>query len=162
SDPLAFLGSDILSWRGKLGILAERFRSATPSSADESVDAFARRRAGGEVADVLVDAFVTGIHAGDPKLLSVRAAFPRLIGLEDQYGSVLKGLIATAKQRRQEAKERGEVYERPGRLWSFREGLGLLVQTLGDRLRTPITFGTTIKRLERAPGGWTVRGEGKE
>src|SRR5262249_37700511 len=137
-NPLALLGSDILSWRGKLGILAERFRRASRSSADESVDAFARRRAGVEVADVLVDAFVTGIYAGDPKLLSVRAAFPRLVGLEEQYGSVLKGLISTAKQRRQEAKARVEVYERPGRLWSLREGLGLLAQTLVNRLRTPI------------------------
>src|SRR5215471_14669660 len=93
SSPLEFIQSSLLSWRGKFGIFAERFRRSMPSCDDESIDAFARRRAGREVAEVLVDAFVTGIHAGDPRLLSLRAAFPRLPALEQQYGSVLKGLI---------------------------------------------------------------------
>src|SRR5438876_8281406 len=79
---LAFLATDLLSWRGKLGFLLERFRRPRPDLADESVDAFAARRAGREVADVFADALVTGIHAGDPRLLSVRAAFPRLAALE--------------------------------------------------------------------------------
>jgi oxygen-dependent protoporphyrinogen oxidase len=114
------------------------------------------------VAEVLVDAFVTGIHAGDPKLLSVRAAFPRLAALEEQYGSVIKGLIISAKQRRQDAAAGGQVSERPGRLWSFREGLRLLIESLHQRLRGPMILGATVKRLERKPDGWIVRGEGRD
>src|SRR5262249_34426591 len=60
-----FLRSDLLSWRGKLGVLAERFRPRRRRDTDESVDAFARRRIGPEAATVLADALVTGIHAGD-------------------------------------------------------------------------------------------------
>jgi oxygen-dependent protoporphyrinogen oxidase len=162
ANPLAFLRSDIISWRGKLALLAELFcRSRCPLS-DESVDAFARRRAGPETAQVLVDAFVTGIYAGDPKLLSVRAAFPRLVALEEQNGSVLRGMIASAKQRRQEAAARGKASERAGRLWSFREGLRLLIETLCSRLRGSVTLGVTIKRLERNPNAWRVRGEGRD
>ena len=52
---------------------------------------------GDEVADVFADALVTGIHAGDPALLSMRATFPRLVALEEQYGSVLKGLAVAAR-----------------------------------------------------------------
>jgi oxygen-dependent protoporphyrinogen oxidase len=162
SSPLGFIQSDLLSWRGKLGIFAERFRRSSPSCDDESIDAFARRRAGREVAEVLVDAFVTGIHAGDPRLLSLRAAFPRLAALEEQYGSVLKGLIAGAKQRRQEAAARGEAHQRPGRLWSFREGLRLLVETLREHLGNRLTLGAGIRRLERGPGGWIARGDGED
>jgi oxygen-dependent protoporphyrinogen oxidase len=156
----AFLRSDILSWRGKIGILAERFRRSCPLSNDESVEEFACRRAGREVAEVLVDAFVTGIHAGDPKLLSVRAAFPRLAALESQYGSVLKGLIASARERRREAKAKGETLERPGKLWSFREGLGFLVESVRAGLRGTVDVGVAVKRLERTETGWKVHGEG--
>ena len=97
---LSFLASDVLSWRGKLDILGERYRPPRRDDADETIDAFARRRAGREVAETLADAFVTGIHAGDPALLSVRAAFPRLAAMEREQGSVTKGFAAARRMRR--------------------------------------------------------------
>src|SRR5437867_8035759 len=62
----ALLKSDLLSWRGKIGLLWEPFRAKRADQSDESVDAFVRRRAGPEAAEVFADALVTGIHAGDP------------------------------------------------------------------------------------------------
>jgi oxygen-dependent protoporphyrinogen oxidase len=162
-----FLRSDLLGWKGKLKLITERWRHNRPESPDESVDAFARRRAGNEVADVFADAIVTGIHGGDPAQLSVRSAFPRLTALEGQYGSVLKGLAQTARQRRAEAKARGELYQRPGKMWSFREGMRLLVETLLDRLAHPPVLGVSVRRIERASpdrpqDSWIVRGEGQD
>jgi oxygen-dependent protoporphyrinogen oxidase len=148
---VSFLGNKLLSWRGKMLLLLERLRPRGPAGADESIDAFARRRAGKEVAEVLADALVTGIFAGDPALLSLPACFPRLAALEQQYGSVLKGMAATARQRRAEAKAHGKTYQRPGRLWSFGEGLGLLTDTLTAKLRQPPTLGTSVERIERLP-----------
>src|SRR5207248_6225011 len=116
----SFLTTPLLSWRGKLRLMSERFIRWSGVEADESIDAFVRRRAGREAAEVLADALVTGIHAGDPTLLSVRAAFPRLAALEAQHGSVLRGLAKTARQRRAEAAARGESYRPGGRMWSFR------------------------------------------
>jgi oxygen-dependent protoporphyrinogen oxidase len=164
----AFLRSDLLSWRGKIDLVLERFRRNRRPRADESIDAFARRRAGREAAEVFADALVTGIHAGDPKLLSIRAAFPRLDRLEAEYGSVLKGLARSARQRRKEAAARGEQSRRPGRMWSFREGLRLLVETLPGRLAQPPHFGVNVRSLRReppaqpAPAPWVVSGEGKD
>jgi oxygen-dependent protoporphyrinogen oxidase len=158
----SFLRSDVLSWRGKLGLLAERFRPPRTEGADESVDAFARRRAGREVAETLADAFVTGIHAGDPGLLSVRAAFPRLAAFEREHGSVQRGLAAARKRRRAEAAAAGRPAPGPAKLWSFREGLGLLTDTLRDRLRTPPLTGAAIRSIRRTGGGWEVRGEGQD
>ncbi|MBL8793109.1 MAG: protoporphyrinogen oxidase [Planctomycetia bacterium] len=160
-----FLKSDLLSWRAKASLLWERFRRNRPEQPDETIDAFARRRAGPEAAEVFADAFVTGIHGGDPALLSARAAFPRLAALEAEHGSVLKGLAASAKQRRAEAQARGEAYRRAGKMWSFREGLRLLVETLRDRLKRPPLVGVAVKRLERPANGrpgWLVRGEGAD
>lgn len=159
---LAFLASDLLSVRGKLGFFLERFRPKRTDARDESVDAFARRRAGAEVAEVFADALVTGIHAGDPALLSIRAAFPRVAGLERDYGSVIKGIGQSAKQRRAEAKVRGEPYQRPGRMWSFRDGLRVLVETLRDRLRRPPVVGVAVRRLERSGQAWLLSGDGSD
>jgi oxygen-dependent protoporphyrinogen oxidase len=167
-SPMSFLGSDLLSWRGKLSLLLERWRPRRRDEGDESIDAFVRRRAGREAAEVLADALVTGIHAGDPALLSVQATFPRLVALEAEHGSILKGMAATARRRRAEAAARGQPDQRPGRMWSFREGLGLLATTLAERLPVQPVFGATVRRLEkREPTGaerprWLVHGEGQE
>jgi oxygen-dependent protoporphyrinogen oxidase len=159
---VSFLFTDLLSWRGKLAILRERFRPARRDGDDESIDAFVRRRAGREAAEVLADALVTGIHAGDPALLSIRATFPRLAALEEQYGSIMKGFVAAARQRRAEARASGKPYERPGKLWSLRPGLGLMLDTLRDRLRRPPLLGVAVRRIAPAGQRWRVMGEGKD
>jgi oxygen-dependent protoporphyrinogen oxidase len=162
----SFLTSPLLSWHGKLGLLAERFRRPRRGGGEESVAAFAQRRAGKEAAEVLADALVTGIYAGDPALLSIRAAFPRLTAMEEQYGSVMKGFGQAARQRRQEAATRGEPYQRP-RMWAFREGLRLLIETLTDRLPQRPLYTVGVRRLERGSRngdrpGWVVAGDGAD
>ena len=157
----SFLSSKLLTWWGKLSLLAEPFRSRRYEISEESIDAFVRRRAGSQAADILADALVTGIHAGDPKLLSVQAAFPRLVELERQYGSLVKGLGTTARQRRQEAKARGEVYQRP-RMWSFAEGMGLVIDSLRSQLKSLPMTGICVKRVEKADEGWTTHAEGQD
>jgi oxygen-dependent protoporphyrinogen oxidase len=164
---VSFLTSDLLSVRGKIGLLLERFRKRRTISDDESIAAFVRRRAGTEAARVFADALVTGIFAGDPELLSVRASFPRLVGLEEDYGSLLKGVAATAKQRRAEAAAQAKPYERPGRMWSFRAGLRRLIEKLRERLPRPPLLGVTVRGLSRQSGvgprpTWVVTAEGRD
>jgi oxygen-dependent protoporphyrinogen oxidase len=155
----AFFRSDLLSWRAKFSLLLERFRRRGSRDTDESIDAFAQRRAGTEVANVLADALVTGIYAGDATLLSMRATFPRFVELEQQYGSVMKGLARAARQRRAEAAARGEPYQRTGRMWSFRQGLRLLVETLRERLKQPPLCGVNVRAVSRDAAGWRIHGE---
>jgi oxygen-dependent protoporphyrinogen oxidase len=162
----AFLSTDLLSWRGKFGFLLERFRRRPKELRDESIDAFARRRAGPEVAALFADALVTGIYAGDPALLSLPACFPRIAELERKYGSVLKGFAKTARRRRLEARARGETYRRSGKMWSFRDGLRLLVETLAQQLQRPPLYGVSARKIQGlsypARPRWTVAGDGAE
>lgn len=146
---LSFARSRVLSWRAKYHLLTERFRKPRRDG-DESIDAFARRRAGDEIADNLADAMVTGIYAGDPKLLSLPASFPRLAQFEREHGSVVRGMRAARKLRR------------AGQMWSLADGLGLLVATLGEKLRKPPLVGVTVRRLERTATGWRVHGDGQD
>lgn len=159
-SPLGILTTPVLSPSGKLAMLAEPLRRRPRSTpADESVAAFARRRFGREAADVFIDALVTGIHAADPEKLSVAAAFPRLVQFERESGSVLRGFLAASKRKRKLARERGEK-PGPSRMWSFREGLGVLVEQLKQRVAP--TTGVRVTRVERVGRGWIVRGEGKD
>ena len=158
----AFLRSDLLSLSGKLSLAYERFRKGRADASDESIDAFARRRAGNEAADIFADALVSGIYAGDPRLLSLPACFPRLAELEREYGSVLKGFARTAKKRRAEAAARGEVYERSGKMWSLAGGMRVLVETLTAQLKEPPIYGVNIRTLAKMNRGWRVQAEGKD
>jgi oxygen-dependent protoporphyrinogen oxidase len=164
----SFLRSDLLSWRGKAAMLAEPIRRRKRGSEEESVDAFARRRFGREAAEVMVDAIVTGIHAGDPHVLSAQAAFPRLVEFEKEKGSVLRGFVHAVKQRRIERAAEPSQHSRSSSMWSFRDGLRLMVETLASALPTPPVLGVRVRRVtsdpERGIGSlsWTIAGEGRD
>jgi oxygen-dependent protoporphyrinogen oxidase len=161
----ALVSSDLLSWRGKLSLLAEFFQPRA-SLGDESVDSFVRRRMGKEAAEVLADALVTGIYAGDPKLLSLPATFPRLAQWERDYGSVTGGFFVTTRNRWKNKGSSQNLSKGPRRMWSFREGLRLLIESLCSRLRTPPVLGVRVQRIElvqdTSPAGlrWSVLAEG--
>jgi oxygen-dependent protoporphyrinogen oxidase len=164
-DVRSFLLTDLLSWRGKLSLLWERFRPRRTASADESIDAFARRRAGREVADTFADALVTGIFAGDPKLLSLPACFPRLAELEREHGSITKGMAVAAKKREQNAAMSGDA-EPTGKMWSFDGGIRVLIEGLAAHLRQPPSYGVTIRSLRKTGDPrrptWRVQGDGSD
>ena len=130
--PSSFLGlltTDVLSWRAKLSLAFERFQSNKQNLPDESIYAFAQRRVGTEIADKLVDPFVTGIFAGDAKLVSYQAGFPRLAAMEKNYGSISQGLKA-ARKAKQISNPEGRS---SGQLWSFNQGLGTLTDALAEK-----------------------------
>jgi oxygen-dependent protoporphyrinogen oxidase len=154
----SFLTSDLLSWVAKARLLTERFRPARQPRADESIDAFARRRVGDEVARTFADAFVTGILAGDPKLLSAEACFPRLVGWERKYGSVTAGMAAARRERRE---RQGGLARRAGQMWSFRGGLRTLTEGITAKLKRPPLLGFPARRLRREGDGWQLDAEGK-
>ncbi len=129
SKPMGFLISPCLPLAARLRALAEPFIRSR-SGDDESVFDFARRRLGHGAAEILVDGMVTGIFAGDPKRLSVASAFPRLLALEAEHGSLVRGA-------------RGRGLGPPGRLTSFDHGLQVLVDALAQRL--DVRLGTPIE-----------------
>ena len=48
-------------------------------------------------------------------------------------------------------------------MWSFHEGLSLLIETLRGRLRTPPVVGVHVRSVRRLPeGGWQVHAEGRD
>jgi protoporphyrinogen/coproporphyrinogen III oxidase len=155
ASPLGLITTPLLSPLAKVRLLFEPFRARLHSvPRDESVAAFARRRFGPEVANTFIDALVTGIHGGDPEHLSVAAAFPRLPKFEREYGSVVRGFIQSAKERRQTALAAGEPAPGPQRMWSFRTGLRMLVETLASKL--PVTLNAPVQRITKHAEEWRI------
>ncbi|MBN1447079.1 MAG: protoporphyrinogen oxidase [Bacteroidetes bacterium] len=138
-SPPAFFSTKLFSWGTKLGLFLEPFIKPSAPDAQESVADFVRRRLGKEFLDYAINPFVAGVYAGDPDLLSVRAAFPKLYELEQKYGSLIKGQIKGARER----KQRGEESKQSARMFSFLDGMQTLTDALAaavpDKLHSVVT-----------------------
>jgi oxygen-dependent protoporphyrinogen oxidase len=145
--PLGLLASPLLSLRGKWKLFTEPFRKRRSTGEEESVAEFVTRRAGKEAADIFADALVTGIHGGDPKLLSVAAAFPRLPKFEAEAGSIVKGVLRAAKARK----------TGPMRMWSFHGGLQTMTDAIALQLGDSLHVDVRATRLTRNPDStWSI------
>jgi oxygen-dependent protoporphyrinogen oxidase len=144
-SPPTFVTSDALSLRGKLRLAGELFAPGPPEGVDETVFEFARRRIGAEAAEMLVDAAVSGISAGDSRALSVAAQFPLMVEMEREHGGLIRAMFARRKTG-------------PGgsRLLSFDRGLRTLTATIADRLGTAVCTGTAARSIDQRAGGWRV------
>jgi len=153
-SPGAFFTTRAFTLKAKLRLFAEPFIARTPAGVDESIAAFVRRRLGSEFLDYAIDPFVAGIYAGDPGRISVGAAFPRLLALEQAHGSLIKGQIVGARAR----KKNKEVAKNVAASFSFRNGMQTLTDALVKAL-PPIEYGTTARRVMRdGDGSFTVEG----
>jgi oxygen-dependent protoporphyrinogen oxidase len=155
TSPGAFATSPAFSLGAKLRLMREPFVAAGPAEADESIADFVRRRLGSEFLDYAIDPFVAGIYAGDPERISVPAAFPRLRALEQKYGSLIKGQILGARERRRNK----EMAKNAAPSFSFRDGMQTLTDALAGAL-APVEYGVTVTCIARdADGTWVVHGD---
>lgn len=165
-NPRALIETSLLSRRAKLRLLRERFVKPVSSEREESVAEFVQRRLGREPLDYGVNPFVSGIYAGRPEELSLRYAFPTMYELEQQYGSLIRGAIRRAKERRQA--NAGKTPPRKRRMFSFREGISTLPNAIQERWRDRIRTGAEVLRVEwvgeGSGAGWniTARIEGND
>jgi protoporphyrinogen/coproporphyrinogen III oxidase len=113
-SPPALLTTPLLSPLAKLRALAEPLIPRT-SAADESAYAFVARRVGRDAAERFLDPFVSGVYAGDPRQLSMRASFPSLWASEQRAGSLLLGMASGRRRGPQPLGKR--------ELFSFEQGL---------------------------------------
>jgi oxygen-dependent protoporphyrinogen oxidase len=152
--PPAFFRSRLLTLPGRLRICLEPFAPGPPAGVDESLGDFARRRLGPEALEKLIDPMATGIFAGDPDAMSLRACFPLIHDLERKYGGLVRGMLSLRRERaRQGAK--AEMSAGPGGvLMSFDEGVQALSDTLAERLSEGLHLNVAAERIERNEDGY--------
>jgi oxygen-dependent protoporphyrinogen oxidase len=123
-----FLRSPLLSWKGKIRTLCEIFIPRKKDSKEESLADFVRRRFGHENLDKISQAMLGGIYTADPEQLSMQAALPRFSDMEQKYGSVMKGILATMAS---QGNVSGARYSLFG---SFKNGMSTLVNTIASKI----------------------------
>jgi oxygen-dependent protoporphyrinogen oxidase len=153
-SPPAMLFSDLLSWGTKFSFLRDVFGRTVPPLAEESIAAFVRRKFSAELLDRLVGPFVSGIYAGDPERLSLRAAFPKLYEAEKAGGSVIRGGLQLASDSGRKAARPSK--RRPG-LLSFRSGNQALVSALAKSLGASLRCNAEIIEIQISQSGFQLR-----
>ena len=171
--------SSLLSERGKMRVLAERFIAPrTPSGGvslgsaddDESLESFAVRRLGRECYERIVQPLVGGIFTADPAQLSMRAALPRFLDLEAKYGSLIAasrlgkqedqetspagGALSSSSTTTEDGKSSGARY---GLFVAPRDGMEAFVTAIVAKLPAGvIRLSSPVERLERTDAAWRV------
>jgi len=141
-SPLSLLSNKHFTWKTKYRVLKEKDVPAA-SSNYETVSQFVERRFGPDLADDIVNPFVSGIYAGDPDKLLMHKAFPRIKELEIKYGSVLKGLTHF------------KTYSRREKTFSFADGLQTLPKAIAKKLISLHT-GHQVEMITRSQGKYII------
>src|SRR5579863_1865443 len=144
-SPQALLTSSLLAPGSRWKIATEAFKRSKPPSEEETVASFVRRKFGHEILEYLVAPFVSGVYAGDPEQLSLRAAFPSLEEWESQYGSVVRGAM---KSRPPKGASKG-----PPPLCSFLHGMATLTKAMAAKLGGSARASVCVDAIENVTDG---------
>ena len=153
------LGSPLLSWQARLRVAAERFvpprRLSATGDVDESLESFAVRRLGRAAFDQLVQPLVSGIWTADPARLSMAAACPEFLAMEQEQGSLSRGERQRLRAAGGVAEARGARY---GQFVSFRNGMQALIDGLIRQLSASgvETVLKGVASLKPRPAGWLL------
>ena len=146
-SPFQAISSPIISTKAKLKLLKEPF--VTPFEIDEFVSDFFSRRLGDEVQDYLVDPFIAGTFAGNPKQLSIKHAFPFLKQMEIEHGSIIKGFWKNRKLT--------DSYKRKREIVSFNGGMQELPQALEGKMSDRLFLNSDVKDIIKTEKGFGVK-----
>lgn len=124
-----------------LAALRDLLGSSRPPESDESIADFTRRKFTPTFLDRLVGPFVSGVYAGDPEKLSLRAAFPILYEAEATKHSLIRGAVAVLKARK--SKQSDAPVDKPT-LQSFNHGNETLTQALAKNLDDQLFCGIEV------------------
>ena len=165
TTPPAFLKSGMLPVAAKLRMAGELFIPARKDlgvaadrpETDETIAAFGERRLGKTFAEVMIDPMVKGVFGGEAKQLSLAAAFPRMVELENEYGGLFKAMIALGKKKKGKSKTDAGP---SGTLHSFGGGMADLIDALAANLqadnRADLVLAADVKAINRVDQTWEV------
>lgn len=169
SSPADIPFFDLMSIGGKLraafGALGIR-PSPPPPGHEESVEEFVRRNLGDEVFERLIEPFCSGVYAGDPSKLSMKAAFGKVWNLEQNGGSIVGGAFKAIQERKRAHKTpRDPRLPKPKgqTVGSFRKGLSMLPDAISSRLGSKVKLSWKLSNISKLDkGGYTLTYETPE
>ncbi|KAK7278112.1 hypothetical protein RJT34_23137 [Clitoria ternatea] len=149
---------DLMSIGGKFraGFGALGIRPPPPPGREESVEEFVRRNLGDEVFERLIEPFCSGVYAGDPSKLSMKAAFGKVWRLEKNGGSIIGGTFKALQERNAASKPpRDPRLPKPKgqTVGSFRKGLTMLPDAIAARLGNKVKLSWKLLSISKLDTG---------
>jgi oxygen-dependent protoporphyrinogen oxidase len=145
-----FATSNLISWPGKIRMGMDLFIPRRKDHSDESLADFIRRRLGQEALDVLAEPMMAGIHVSDAETLSLKATFPRFIDIEQKYGSLTRGMIASRKAH--SPAPNGQNGKSTTMFMTLKGGLQELVTALKAALQGEVVVGCGVSNIQMQGG----------
>lgn len=144
TGPISMMRSSLT--RSAPWVLLKEYFKAKSSLDDESIAQFVSHRFSPHFADKLVDPLTTGIYAGDINKLSIRSCFPKLYEWEQEYGSVVKGML---RQKNEKVSVASPFVKKLSRvpIFSFKNGMETLTNALADQLLPYLRLKTSVTAL---------------
>ena len=141
--------SSLFSPAAKLRMALERFVPPSRASTDESLASFVTRRFGREALDRVAEPVLASLFMADAEKLSMAAALPRFVEMEQAAGSVTRGL-------RRALASPGRPHGGAGFAY-LPEGMGALVDRLVARLpKRAVRTGARVGAVVPAGGCWRL------
>jgi oxygen-dependent protoporphyrinogen oxidase len=164
------LAGQLLSWPGKIraGLGAFLAHAPPPEGKDETIREWVTRILGEEVFLRCIDPFVSGVYAGNPETLSMKAALPKIARIEEIAYSIdwnkggaifyggLKRQVELTRERKADPPAPEWVEFEYGNPGSFKEGLGTLPKAISKELGGKVNLSWKATKIEKASGGYSV------
>jgi oxygen-dependent protoporphyrinogen oxidase len=155
-----FATTGLFSWHGKMRMAMDLLippKKVVPGELnDETLESFVVRRMGRECLERLAEPLVGGVHASDSVKMSLAATFPRLLEMEQTYGSLTKGFLA-ARRKVEEMRRKysPKLGQKPRTFFtSFVNGMQELTDHMADAAgREKMRTGSAVTGLRRTLNG---------
>jgi oxygen-dependent protoporphyrinogen oxidase len=135
--------SPLISPLGKLRMGLDFLIPAKRDDADETLAEFVRRRLGNEALDKIAEPLMSGIYNAEAEKQSIMATFPRFRQLEREHGSLIRGMLASRRQRAVSASD-----TKTSMFMSLQGGTQELVEALVQQLKGNLRLNTSVSGIE--------------
>lgn len=152
--PLSYIFTKLLSFKSKCRVLKEPFISPRKEKEDETMKDFVTRRFGQEFLDYTLNPLVAGVYAGDPKDLSMQAAYPEMAAMETEHGSVIKGSYHTIKAKRKAYKN--GAFKPSKNIMSLQKGMNQLPKRIAKKLSPQLILKSKVTKIEKVESGYII------
>lgn len=153
-SPPAFIRSSLITWRGKLRMIAEPFIPAREDFEDESLSAFVDRRMGVEARQRFLAPVLAGIYNANPDRQSIMTTAPVMRAMEREHGGVFRGALARMlAARKNETAEAGP----PARFINFQTGAQELTDALVKKLNARLHLKTSLESIEASGSQYRLK-----
>lgn len=136
--------------RPLLPAFCKEWLKAPNRSKEESIYDFFARRFSPHLAETFIDPMVSGIYAGDIRKLSMQSCFPQFYALEQEFGSLTKGMLFGKKT---STTSNSAFVERIRKapMFSFKGGMETIVNALSKQLHKHINYNSEATALKLFP-----------